>query len=257
LVFHLTTLTTGIQNTGQKLAFKILPNYQRFRFEDAPTTSGTLDASDRDREIAGIYGSFGITPEAVLAPYIYAEFQDIEYQNNSISANRDASEYDFGIGSIFELSPITKFSFDVGRTIRQYDTSAFDDIELTTYAGRVSWSPLEEMSVLLDADRSIQEVAFSGTSAAINTSYRARLNYQVRNNVIFKPYYRSLNRDYQGPAAGEVDTFEIGAGLTYKISPNAWLDINYIYTDQNEKEDISSVDSFERSVYELNLGIQF
>ena len=257
LVYQLTEATVGIVHEGQRIAAKIISGFKRMVYDSARTISGIFDTSDRDRDIYSLYTSVGITPDAVFAPYVYNQFLSLDYHSDLGGISRNSTEMEYGAGSIINISEITNISLNIGKKRRNFDDTFFDDIDALTFGANLSWQPLERLGFLLEADRTIQEATFAGTSASINTSLRLSANYQFRQNLFFQPSLGVLERDYKGVSGGRIVTQNIRLETLYKMNPNMWLTASYQYTDQEEKEDAPGLESFNRNLYGVTLKIQF
>ena len=257
LVYKLTEATLGVVHEGQRIAAKIISGFKRMVYDSARTISGVFDTRDRDRDIYSLYTSVGITPDAIIAPYLYSQLLSLDYHSNLGGFSRNSTEMEYGVGSIVNISPITSASFNVGQKRRNFDDAFFDDINTLTFGANFSWQPLERLGFLVEADRTIQEATFAGTSASINTSLRLAANYQFRQNLFFQPSFSVLERDYKGVTDGRIVTHNIRLETLYKMNPNMWLTASYQYTDQEEKEDASGLESFNRNLYGVTLKIQF
>jgi hypothetical protein len=257
LVYRLTEYSAGIVREGQRIVMKAVGGFKRMVYDEARNISGPLDTSDRDRDILDLYTSIGMSPEAVFSPYVYSHILKLDYHSATVGNSRDSKDLELGVGTIINISDITRVSFNIGHTRRDFESSVFDDVDEFTYGANISWTPIEYLSVLLEADRSVQDAIFSGTASSINMVYRLSANYQFRQNIYIQPSIRYLDRDYQGAGAGQLGTLYAGMNILYKMNPNVWINASYMHTDQEEKQSSAGLESFQRDVYGVSLKLQF
>ncbi|OFW88913.1 MAG: hypothetical protein A3B66_06985 [Alphaproteobacteria bacterium RIFCSPHIGHO2_02_FULL_46_13] len=258
LLYRLSEGSAGLVHTQQTIIYKIITTLRRMVYEDSEGTSGTIDQSVRDKDIFGVYTNVGIIPDAIIAPYIYGNFLKLDYPHLEASGiSRNSTDIEAGLGTIVTISALTRLSFNAGQKNRNFDDNAFDDLKTFTYGSNISWEPLEYLSFLLEADKTIQEATFTGTSASINTTYRISANYQIRDNLYLQPAYSLLDRNYQGAAGGRLQTESSGLNIVYKMNPNIWMNASYQHTNQDKKEDASGLRAFQKDLYGLSLKLQF
>lgn len=258
LVYHLTEASAGLAHIQQTIIYKVITSLKHMVYEDSQSTLGPIDEGERDKDILGVYANVGIQPDAILAPYIYGNFLKLDYPNLDASGvSRNSTDLEAGLGTIINISALTRLTFNVGQKDRNFDNNTFDNLKTYTYGSNISWEPLEYLSFFLKADKSIQEATFTGTSSSINTSYRVSANYQLRENIYFQPTYSWLDRDYQGTNGGRLQTESSGLNIIYKMNSYIWMNTSYQHTNQDKKEDAPGLKAFQKDLYNVSLKLQF
>lgn len=258
-VFNLWQASTGIARSGQVIATKFIATVRRYVYESTKNAFGTVDNSDRDRNDYNLYASVGMNPDVVFAPFLYGNISKIDYDSDldSNGQNRDAMEYEAGVGTIINFSDVTSASFTVGHLERHVDDPALSDLSGMTYGVNVKWEPSTLASFTLSGERNLEETTLSGSTASINSSLRLAMDYEMFPNLILQPSAGILERDYNGPAAGRTLTADAGLQFTYKMNQNLWFTGLYRYTKQDEKEESPDLTAYEANTYNLSLKLQF
>lgn len=258
--FDLWDGTMSVVHDGGRLAMKLIANMQRIVFDNVTGTSGdVIDNGDRDRNIYSLYGSIGMPSAAVFAPFVYSNVLKLDYDRpvDDNGLNRDAMQYEAGVGTIINLSDVTAASFTLGGLDRQIEDASLDDIRDFTYGVNVKWEPSTLASFLLTGDRTVQETTRNDASAAVKSSLRLIMDYELFPNLILRPSASISEAEYEGDAGGRVVTSGGGMQLTYKMNQNLWLSTSYQYTNQVEKEPVEDLDEFDSNIVSISLRMQF
>lgn len=257
--YDLWQATTGIVRSGQTIATKLLATVRRYVYDNAKSAFGTVNNSDRDRNDYNLYASVGMSPDVVFAPFIYGNVRKIDYDNerDNNGQNRNAMEYEAGVGTIINVSDVTSASFTVGHLERQADDRALRDLSGMSYGVNVKWEPSTLASFTLSGERSIAETTISGSTGSIDSSLRFAMDYEMFPNLILQPSAGLKERDYNGPAGGRTLTTDAGMQFTYKMNQNLWFTGLYRYTKQEEKEESPDLTAYEANTYNLSLKLQF
>jgi hypothetical protein len=249
----------GLIHEGQRLAMKIITTVQRYIYDNTVGLAGTIDNGDRDRNEYSLYASLGMNSEAIFAPFVYGNILKVDYDrafdNNNL--DRDAMQYEAGVGTIINFSDVTSASFTLGRLHRTAEDPTLSDIGDFTYGVNFKWEPSPLASLLLSGDRTIKESTIDGVSGSIASSLRVNVDYELFPNLIVSPSAGLVERDYQGPAGGRTVTTDAGLQFTYKMNQNLWLTTTYQYTNQDEKEPAPDLTSYKSNLYGVSLKLQF
>lgn len=258
-VYKMVEGTTGFVREGQNVAVKMMAGFKRFVFDNTVGLAGEIDNGDRDRNEYSLYTSVGMAEDAIIAPFIYGDIRDINYDRafDDNGFNRDAFQYEMGIGTIVNLSDVTRLSFNIGRINRSMEDDQFSDINAMSYGVNLLWEPSTLASFLLEGDRTIEESTLDNISASINSSLRLSMNYELFPNLFVQPSAGYLEREYEGPDAGTLETIDAALQMTYKMNQNLWLTTSYRYINQDEKEPSPELESYESNNYSVSLKMQF
>lgn len=257
-VYDLIEAGAGLVHQGHSLAMKALADMKRYVYDESGGI-GNTDGSDQDRYEFSLYNSIGMAEEARIAPYIYSNIKSISYDNDVDFNNidRDSSEYELGVGTIVELSEITRASFNIGYINRNFSDSSLSDIGALTYGLNLSWEPSPLAMFLVKADRSVEETTILGASASVDTNVSLSMDYELYPNVFLNPNVGYQERDYED-IDKTITAYSTGIDGTYKMNQNMWLSMSYQYiTQDDEGADTTGVDKYDNNTYSLSLKLQF
>ena len=251
--------TMGLVHQGQNIALKAVAGFKRYVFENTIGTVGTLDNGDRDRNLYSLYTSMGMAPEAIFAPYIYSNLVQINYDRDldRNGFDRDAFEYEAGIGTIINFSDVTRATFTIGHINRNMSDSSLEDISGLSYSVNLMWEPSTLASFLLEGKRSIEESTLDDISASVNSSLRLSMNYELYPNLFLRPSAGFVENLYEGSLNAKTHTWDAGLSATYKMNRNIWLTANYQYINQDEKDPSPELESYENNLFGVSMKLQF
>lgn len=256
--FSLWNATMGVVQQGHRLAMKVLADVRRYVFDNVKGLVNR-DNGDRDRNEYNLYTSVGMSPEAFFAPFVYSNILKVDYDRglDENGFNRDAMQYEAGVGTIVNFSDVTSASFTVGRLERRADDPQFKDFGDFSYGVNLKWEPSTLASFLLSGDRTVKESIRSGVTASLSSSLRLTMDYEMFPNLIVRPSAAISENEYEGDVGGRTVTKGGGVQLTYKMNQNFWLTTSYQYTKQDEKEPGPGLQSYKDNTYGVSLKLQF
>lgn len=256
--YHLIQSTAGLVHSGHTLAMKAIAGIKRYVYDNVSTLTAEIDNGDRDMNDYSLYTSVGMAEEAVFAPYVYSNLRSIDYDRNidNDGYNRDAFEYEGGVGSIVNLSRVTRASFNVGYLGRDMDDTRFEDISALTYGLNLIWEPSTLAAFKLQGRRTIGESTIENAGASIDSNIDLSMEYEMFVNFILAPRAGYTFIEYEG-VDKEVVRKSAGLDATYKMNRNVWANASYRYTDQTESGSVNDFDEYTNNIYFLSLKLQF
>ncbi|PZQ45620.1 MAG: hypothetical protein DI551_06845 [Micavibrio aeruginosavorus] len=257
--YKVVNATMSLIHRGQTLAAKIITGFKRYVYENVSGATADLDMGDADRNEYSVYSSIGFNDDAVFSPFVYTRALQVGYDRavDNEGFDKDAFEYEGGVGTILNISRLTRASFTVGKVHRTIDDPAFDDIDGYAYGVNVTWEPSTLMSFLLEGQRAIRESTSNGNSSRIDTSLQLSANYEMFPNLFIQPSVGVSEQDYQGGQGGKTQSTNGGISMTYKMNRNLWLSSSYRFNNQEEKEAAPGIQSYDSNTYSLSLRLQF
>ncbi len=258
-VYKIYNGTVGLIHQGQRVAFKMIAELKRYMFDDGVGLAGNIDNGDQNRNEYSIYNSIGLNEDSIVAPFVYTKVTDIDYSRafDLNGFDKDAMQYEAGIGTIINLSKATTASFSIGRVQRDLADDAYSDISGYNYGIDLKWEPSTLMAFLLQGDRTINESLSDGTSARIDSALRLSADYELFPNLIVQPSAGIVESVYKGGAGGKTERVEGGVQINYKMNQNLSLSTSYRYINLDEKEPAPDVNSYESNNYGVSLRLQF
>jgi uncharacterized protein (PEP-CTERM system associated) len=136
------------------------------------------------------------------------------------------------VGTDFELASLLRGDIGVGYLQSEYDDPSFTDVDGLSIDGNLQWFVSQLTTISAAARRSVIDPGLATTSAAIDSGVSVRADHELRRNVIINGQVRFTNFDFENIDRDD-DRYSVGAGATWKLNPNIWIDGSYEYTDQS------------------------
>lgn len=153
-----------------------------------------------------------------------------------------------------ELTRLVRGEVYSGYLVRNYDRAAVQDIDSWTYGGALSWFVTPIVTVSAFGERSINDTEFGGQIGSfIQSRVGARVDYELRRNVILSGRAGYEWNDYTASIRAD-EILVAGTSVTYLLSRNAHLSLDYRYTDRTSN--FSEVE-YDRNQVGLNLKLQY
>ncbi|MDX2276038.1 MAG: outer membrane beta-barrel protein [Hyphomonadaceae bacterium] len=219
-----------------------------YDYEDTPLIGGGVldqDYRDHDETAESLRAEFALTPRwAALAE---VSVNQREYDSDP---TRDSDGSFVGLGVAFDVTNLLQGNILVTQYEQDYDDPNIGTVEGTGFIGHAEWFPTQLTTVNVDAARTAEDSAFVGASY-IETHVSARVDHELRRNIVLSAGARLENRDYEG-FEREDDLVGVDVGATYRANRRVNFNANYGYR-QNDS-------SFPGEDFEENrftLGVSF
>ena len=204
-------------------------------YDDIELSNGLIQDQDfRDRDVTTFNSRVSYAVERDWAFFAEAIHSESDYDSPNIfnAFNRDYSSSIVRVGTDFELTSLLRGDIGVGYLSNEYDDPLFVDVDGVSVDGSVQWFVSQLTTVGAAARRSVIDPGLVTTSAAVDTGVSVRADHELRRNVIINGVVRFTNFDFENIDRND-DRYSIGAGATWKLNPNIWIDGSYEYTDQS------------------------
>jgi len=257
--YSLWTGTMGLIHKGRRFVMKAIATMRSYIFDDNTNAVGVaIDNSTRDRKEWSLYTSIGLPEEGYFAPFVYSDLIKVDYDSATDTSgfNRDSAGYEVGVGTIVNISEVTKASFNVGHVTRNADDPNLEDISDVTYGMNIVWEPSTLAAFTLSGKRTVEETVQPGSQGSLRDNITLRMNYELYPNFFLAPMVDYEQRDYEG-VDREIERVTGGVDMTYKMNQNLWLSGAYRYITQEEKGSRLVQDDFESNNFNLSLKLQF
>lgn len=202
--------------------------YNRVAYTDADYENGRqigtglpIDQSYRDSSTLEGFSrvSYALSPD--LAVFTQASYTQRDYDTTQILGgvprSRDSKGYTVAAGVDFELQTLIRGDIAVGYLNETKDDSFFSDVSGLSIDGRLQWFPTQLTTVGFEAGRQVVDVGAIDSPSATMTRLGARVDHELRRNVIVSGFVRSFNYEYEDTDR-EDDNLEIGGIATYKMN---------------------------------------
>jgi hypothetical protein len=139
------------------------------------------------------------------------------------------------------VSPVFTWHLLAGYGFRDYDSDLRGDTPSSLLEAEFLWQPTQRMTVLGRATRGIIDTLDESGEARIDSSIRGRMTYEIWHNLqgYFEAAYTDadyLNTDRQD------QIWDANVGLTYALTKDAALTLNYEYETRASTDDEFDMD---------------
>lgn len=166
--------------------------------------SGTglvIDQDYRDNTVTSARTrlSYAISPN--VAVYTQGSVREQTYDQQQLLGgalrSRDSSGYTVAVGVDFELNTLVRGDVNVGYLSENKDDPFFQDVDGVSVDGRVQWFPTRLTTVSFNAGRRVVDIGVFESPSALQTTYGARVDHELRRNIILSASADFSNYDYQ------------------------------------------------------------
>ena len=226
-------------------------DYKRFDYDDTPSTSGDIDQSIRNRNEHVVGGKLGYEVTGNMKPYVRGAYNVRKYDHNEIH-NSDGFEAVAGVEADF--GGITSVDLFAGWMEQYYDDFIVKKtISSPKIGGRLEWNVTGMTSVVLEADRTIEEAVFSDFNSYNQTGGSATVTHELLRNVLLEGNVAYSHSDFNGSVDRQDDSLSAGLGGRYLINRNLYSDLLYSWERRYSTEESSEYD---RNMVTLRVGVR-
>lgn len=213
----------------------------------------------RSRASYAISPDFAVFVQAEGREYIY----DLAVDPSGLS--RDSMHLNGQVGASFELASPFRGDIAVGYISENKYDPALDNTDGLSVNGNLEWFPTQITTVTFTGLRTIFDPGLIGSSSAIVTNFGARVDHELRRNVIAFGTLNNGTTEFKGLVPGatpgslvaydrEDDIFDVGAGLGYKLNKNARVDASYVFRTQ-DSSGVNADRDFDQNIVRVELRL--
>jgi|CXWL01.1.fsa_nt_gi hypothetical protein len=196
----------------------------RFRFSGGVGTSelnyeGLQGFRDRTEDYVNGRVAVAVSPRLqVLAD---VRFDDRAHENQP-ALNSDGRVISAGVR--MNLTGLLSGEVTVGQFERDYSGVKVDG---TAYAGNVQWyvTPLTTLS--FNGRRDVEETGAAGNATYIASDLNARVDHELRRNIILSAGIGRIQREYEAPTDREDEAMYADVGAEYLVNRRLALEVRY------------------------------
>ncbi|MEM9989565.1 MAG: outer membrane beta-barrel protein, partial [Pseudomonadota bacterium] len=204
---------------------------------------GELDQDFRDRTAYSVLGEVGFAVTRDASIFIQGIHNTQNYDEPGIAAlgipERDSEGWTIAMGTEFDLSRLSRGRVAVGYFEQDYKDPLFATASGVSVDAQVEWFPTELTTLTLTGSRGADESAIFDTGGFVSTRLQARVDHELRRNVILSAYGEVGTEEYPealqiiNPEGGatdqDVDRYGFGAGGTYYLNRYVSTNLSYAY----------------------------
>jgi len=188
-------------------------NYGKYDFKDGRlnpsiiTPNRVFEQDDRDSETFDITGrlDFAISPDTAIFGRVTHHTRDYDLDggftnndpvNGTPILDRDATGWRSLIGANFDLTAVVRGEVAVGYQTTEYDSPAFAEVDGLSAYGQVDWFVTQLTTASFNAARETVESGVTGAAGVERTSIGARVDHELRRDLILSGGYRFEQDEY-------------------------------------------------------------
>jgi hypothetical protein len=247
------TAQTTVTKTFNRLGVAVMGGVRSLTFENGETFSGaSIDQSFRDGTIlmASVKPFYEISPGYRV--YTLLTVNNRDYDGTG-SLDRDSQGYDARVGMDYALTSMLFGSADLGYLQQDYSNPFIPDASGLSTKLNLTWLMTPLMTVSLFGSRQVSELAAQDQEARIDLAIGARVDYELRRNLIASVDGTYTREDFAG-SPREDETFQVGTQIDYVMNPYCNLGLRYSYFERNSTD---ADFSFDRHQVMLNVTAQY
>jgi len=205
----------------------------------------------RDRDDDRIHGRviYNISPRTSI--FAGASLLDVAYKRPDL-VGLDSEELGYNVGARWDVTEKTRGSISVGRTEKDFDNPLLEDVDTTTLAGRLSWSPRQRTTLSLYGSRQFEETASTADTYFISELIGASVSQSFGSRWDGFAYINETNDEYESGRQDEI--LDYGLGLNYALL--RWLSVGAQYSVIERDSNIPGND-YEDEIISLLLNGNF
>jgi hypothetical protein len=191
-------------------------NYTKDDYIDAINKfdGSNVDQDNRDHEYTSVQGraDYAISPSTAIffsatdSQFVYKVKPWQDPKNVPIS--RDSTGMRYLVGANFDITNLIRGEVSVGSLTENFRAPTIKNLQGFAATAKVDWFPTPLATVEFGAQREVTDTGIVGAAGALSTTLSARVDYEVKRNIILtaqvtrrEDEYQGLNRDDQSLAA--------------------------------------------------------
>ena len=246
-IVKFTGFGVGYYHTFNRVKATLGYRPQDIDYDNSFTLNGDIvDNQDRDRSEDTL---------TVRLDYEYSELsqifvayngnkRDYDQQFDDEGYERSSDGYNIRLGAAWQMSGLIYGDLFVQYLKQDYDDPRLGDIDGYGLGADLEWTPNDRTSVSFNFANTVQETVLAGVSGYNSKLYSARLQYELRRNLMGNLRISYTDNDYKNNSSTEelsnTQVTRANIGLSYLFNRNFSLSAGYLY--QKQKADNNSPD---------------
>lgn len=244
----------GIYKRFGRLTTRIGGTFERLDFDDVPSSIGTINNDDRDRDVYTIGGRFGYWVAGAHEIFVQGSYNQRDYSLpvDDFGFARSSDGYDVGVGYRYRPHPRLDGEFHLGYLEQRYSDQALENVSIPDFGARFTWRAAARTRISGFIDRSVRETTQPGASSFVSSGGGLALEHAFRRDLFLDADASYFADDYQGTARVDRVT-SVSAGLRYYLTPVLFLGLDYAYAQRDSN---LPVEDYQKNVVFLRIGAQ-
>jgi hypothetical protein len=246
-------------------------NYGKYDFKDGRlnpsivTPNPIFEQDDRDHDRLELRGrvDFAVSPDTALFGQVSHNKRDYDLDsgftnndpvNGALIRDRDSEGWRYLVGANFDLTNVVRGEVAVGYQSTDFDSPFFDSVEGFAAYGQIDWFMTQLTTATFNAGRETVESGVTGAAGVERTSLGARVDHELRRDLILTGGLRYEQDDFISLDRDE-DRTAFDAGVDWHANRALTLGARYERFDQQS----SGVDrdrDFDANVFTLRATLR-
>lgn len=188
-------------------------SYGKYDFKDGRlnpsiiTPNPIFEQDDRDNETLELRGrvDFAVSPDTALFGQVAHRTRDYDLDggftnNDPVNGvpvlDRDSKGWRYLLGANFDLTNVVRGEVAVGYQTNEYDSPIYDDVDGFAAYGEVNWFVTQITTATFNAARETVESGVTGAAGVERTSIGARVDHELRRDIILTGGLRYVQDDF-------------------------------------------------------------
>ena len=184
---------------------------------------------------------YGVSPDTALVAQISANMRDYRLHPPRSQFDRDSMGTSYLVGINTDLTKLVRGELIVGYLQQDYDDPALKTAKGLALEANIQYFPTPLTTVTLKAKRQVEETLTGTASSYVATYTQARIDHELRRNVLLTAGIGATNRDFQGASRTD-DVMEANAGARFLLNRRMELGARWQYEKQNSSGPIADPD---------------
>jgi hypothetical protein len=257
-VYNQTMVNVGYFQAFNRLNVRLdgrFDNYDFFNNGLGPA-QGVIPNSDRNRNEWREALRFGYEFSPGFEAWVRGSLNQRRYfQLDSFGLDRSSNGFDVVGGMIVDLGGITAVEIFAGYLQQTYVSGQFATISTPTFGLTGYWNPQRDLWVKPFVRRTVDDSAFTGSAAYINTAAGLDVTYNVRPNIRLDGHADYAIADYTALSAGGTNQYDqyvtFRAGVMYLPTAHFYVGPTYQFIHRTSNQFNGD---FDQNVVMLRLG---
>jgi hypothetical protein len=175
-------------------------DYDNALFADGVTVAFQ---DDRDHEWTSVTGraDYGLTPTTAIFGMVSASERSYDLQpgdDPNVLFTRDSEGLVYALGANFDITNLVRGEVSLGYLSENFANVAVSDTDGLAAFARVEWFPTPLATFEFSAQRSVTDTGVVGAVASLTTTIAARVDYEVRRNVVLTGQISHRDDEFEG-----------------------------------------------------------
>jgi len=241
-----------------RLNATVFGSFDRLSFDDPEAIGGgTITEHDRDRDI--YEGRLRVGYEIVPAyeAFVTSSYNVRNYDGteSGTGIDRDSEGYAVAVGMSVDLGGVIFGDFFVGYRDQSYDDPTLNDVNGFGGGGDVTWNVTGLTTITGSLTGDIRETTTAGASGRKVATAEARVDHELRRNIILGAGVNGTRDDYDGISRTDW-IYGAGADATYLINRHLSGGVEYEFRQRDADTGFSG-DDFTNHVFMVRVGLQY